>query len=664
MIELDFNQRNTQPYSDIGLIKTTWSDGSATLGTCSLVGKNDILTAGHCVFNPAEGGWATGFEFYFGADYNATTGAFESWLSNPAFSKWTANAWTSQIYTDDNNETMLQSESQFDVALIGIDTPIGDQLGWLGMSPGNNGSQSAIAVGYPTGSTGMMMESAAVSSNWAYGIYESLADVMGPGSSGGPLLVDNNVIGVKSTGKWWADLGNAFIYDALIAELSNNNSLIPDALAPTISGFSPTDGATAVAINSNITLTFSEAIQRGMGFIGIHSGAATGAIVESFDAATSSRLTVSGNTLTIDPTSNLAKNTRYFITFAPSTVKDLAGNSYADSTAYDFITVKNIITGTLGNDNLVGTPAADIVNALAGNDTLNGGAGADILTGGAGNDFYIVENAGDVVIENAGTGTDAVNSSITYILTANVENLTLIGTAIINGTGNALNNTLAGNAGANILNGLAGVDKLSGGLGNDTYVIDNAGDVVTENIGAGTDAVNSSITYILTSNVEKLTLTGTAALNGTGNTLNNTLAGNAGANILNGLAGNDTLIGGAGIDTLIGGVGKDSLTGGLGNDSFDFNALTELGLGASARDVITDFVRGQDKIDLLSIDPNLAVAGNQAFKFTTTTFNTPGQIHYSNGIISINTDSDAATEYEIQLTGEIPTTLAATDFVL
>ena len=305
MIELDFSQRNTQPYSDIGLIKTTWSDGSTTLGTCSLVGKNDILTAGHCVFNPAEGGWATGFEFYFAADYNSNTGSFESLISNPAFSKWTANAWTSQIYTDGNNETMLQSESQFDVALIGIDTPIGDQLGWLGMSPGYNGSQSAIAVGYPADSTGMMMESAAVSSNWAYGIYESLADVMGPGSSGGPLLIDNNIIGVKSTGKWWADLGNTFIYDALIAELSKNNSLIPDSLAPTISGFSPTDGATAVAINSNITLTFSEAIQRGTGFIVIHSGAATGAIVESFAAATSSRLTLSGNTLGVGFCANI-----------------------------------------------------------------------------------------------------------------------------------------------------------------------------------------------------------------------------------------------------------------------------------------------------------------------------------------------------------------------
>ena len=390
MIELDLNQRNTQPYSDIGLIKTTWSDGSSSLGTCSLVGRNDILTAGHCVFNPDEGGWATGFEFYFGVDYNATTGSFDSWVSNPAFSQWSANAWTSQIYTDDNNQTMLQSEAQFDVALIGIDTPIGDQLGWLGLAPSYNGNQSAIVVGYPNDSTGMMMESATVTSNWLYGLYESLKDVMGQGSSGGPLLVDNTIIGVKSTGKWWADLGNSFIYDTLITELSKNNALISDLLAPTVSGFSPTDGAHAVAINGNITLRFSEAIQNGIGTIAIHADSATGAIVESFAVASSHQLIFSGSVLTIDPLADFANNTHYFVTIDAGSVKDLAGNSYAGTSGYDFTTAfaSNVINGTAANDTLVGTNASDI---------LNGGKGADTIKGGLGSDAYFVDNTGDKV---------------------------------------------------------------------------------------------------------------------------------------------------------------------------------------------------------------------------------------------------------------------------
>jgi Ca2+-binding RTX toxin-like protein len=169
----------------------------------------------------------------------------------------------------------------------------------------------------------------------------------------------------------------------------------------------------------------------------------------------------------------------------------------------------------------------------------------------------------------------------------------------------------------------------------------------------------------LGANIENLTLIGAALINGTGNALNNTLTGNAAANLLSGLVGNDILNGGAGIDILIGGAGKDTLSGGLGNDSFDFNTFSEMGLGLT-RDVITDFVRGQDKVDLSTIDPNAALAGNQAFTFiaSTTAFSVAGQVRYSAGIIAINTDTDAATEYEIQLTGVIPAVLAATDFVL
>ncbi len=227
----------------------------------------------------------------------------------------------------------------------------------------------------------------------------------------------------------------------------------------------------------------------------------------------------------------------------------------------------------------------DLANTLIGNaaaNHLDGGTGADALKGGAGDDTYIVDNVGDVITENSGAGTDTVNSSDTYKLSGNVENLTLMGALAINGTGNILANTITGNSANNILNGAAGADTLIGGAGNDTYTVDNTGDVVTENLSEGTDKVNSSVTYTLSANVENLTLTGTSAINGTGNELANGITGNTAANQLDGGTGNDTLDGG---------LGNNVLTGGVGNDSFRFTTNGHV-------DTITDYNVVNDTVKL------------------------------------------------------------------
>ncbi|MBX5142850.1 rhizobiocin, partial [Rhizobium lentis] len=213
----------------------------------------------------------------------------------------------------------------------------------------------------------------------------------------------------------------------------------------------------------------------------------------------------------------------------------------------------NIITSGLGDDTLSGG---------AGNDTLDGGWGADTLIGGTGNDIYVAYYTGDTIIENADEGTDTVQTYLaSYTLSANVENLTKIGSGAFAGTGNNLNNTitggaaidiLSGGAGDDALNGRAGADTLIGGTGNDTYIVDNVFDVVTENAAEGIDTVQAALaSYTLAANVDNLTYSGTAAFTGTGNDLANTIKSAAGADILDGKAGADTLIGGTGDDTYI-----------------------------------------------------------------------------------------------------------------
>jgi Ca2+-binding RTX toxin-like protein len=238
----------------------------------------------------------------------------------------------------------------------------------------------------------------------------------------------------------------------------------------------------------------------------------------------------------------------------------------------------NKLDGAGGNDIINGGSGSDTVIGAAGNDKLDGDSGDDTMIGGAGNDIYDVDSLNDVVTELAGSGTDTVLASIgSLILAAQVENLTLLGSSDISGTGNTLSNVVTGNDGKNFLvgdngndtlDGGAKADVLVGGLGNDIYYVDDAGDQIQESAGQGKDTVFASATYVLAigQEIESLTLTGSGDISGTGNGLSNVIIGNAGANGLQGLGSNDTLIGGDGNDILDGGAGKDSMNGGKGSD--------------------------------------------------------------------------------------------------
>ena len=287
---------------------------------------------------------------------------------------------------------------------------------------------------------------------------------------------------------------------------------------------------------------------------------------------------------------------------------DNAGDTAIETSGGGTDSVRSTVSFTLGanveNLTLIGGAEVNgtgnaLANGIAGNhraNILNGAGGADRMTGAAGNDLYYVDNAGDLAVETAATGgTDSVRSTVTFTIGAFVENLTLIGTGAINGTGNSLANSIAGNTRANILNGAGGADTMSGGAGNDLYYVDNSGDSVVELAAGGTDSVRSTVGFTLGANVENLTLIGSAAVGATGNALANTLTGNNAANLIHGEAGNDTMRGAGGNDSIGGGAGNDNLGGGAGADHFLFNTA----LNASTNvDQIVDFSVADDSFAL------------------------------------------------------------------
>jgi Ca2+-binding RTX toxin-like protein len=250
---------------------------------------------------------------------------------------------------------------------------------------------------------------------------------------------------------------------------------------------------------------------------------------------------------------------------------------------------------TPGNDSITGDALPNLIDALAGNDTVNGIGGNDTLIGGADNDILFGADGNDIL--SGGTGNDQ-----------------LVGDNF-GGTGN---DSLSGGAGSDTLNGGLGSDTLVGGAGDDLYSVGVFNTPIIELANEGNDIVNSSVSFTLPANVERLTLVGTGNTFGTGNDSGNLILGNAGNNNLSGLAGNDTINGQAGNDTLRGGLGNDNLFGGDGIDTVVVNAvganivLTD----ASVTGEGTDSINGIENAELFVFSNNNAPVNINASAFT------------------------------------------------
>ena len=676
--------RTAYPYSAAVLLGITWADGTHSSGTGAVVGRNDVLTATHVLYDPDRGGWATQINIYPGADYNNVTDRFESTPYSLGTYRWIASAWPTGTFVNSDNETVSYSETQYDIGVIGLSVAIGDRVGWFGLANGFDNPEWAFSIGYPENSTGMMLATTWVTHESWYEVYTSTADnggdLMGRGSSGGPLFVYSTdgqgpyIIGVKSSGgpaaNHWADIG--FLYDQIIEAISANDYLlgaaantaprlaapIPDLTAtigrvfnyrlaagtfvdtdladtityramldngsalpswltfasgtqtfsgtppvgssgtiairvtasdtanatasdvfslrlvdttpPMVSTFSPADEATGIAVDSNIVLTFSETIARGTGTIVLKTS--TGTVIETYNAATSSNLSIAGSTLTINPTADLANSTAYKAEFAAGTIKDLADNSYAGTTSYNFTTVAYVNHSPTGSVTISGTPVQrqtlTASNTLADVDGLGTisyqwKAGGSNITGATASTLVLTEAQVGKTIAVTATYTDGhgtaenVSSSATTTV-ANVNDLPT-GVVTISGT------TTEGQT-LSAVNTLADAD----GLGTITYQWQMG-------IGSSWSTIGSSNTLTLAETQvgkevrvlanyvdghgtnESVTSTNTAAVLGykTGTAAGDVLVGTAYADTLLGLAGTDTITGSGGNDTIDGGTGTD-----------------------------------------------------------------------------------------------------------
>jgi len=250
-------------------------------------------------------------------------------------------------------------------------------------------------------------------------------------------------------------------------------------------------------------------------------------------------------------------------------------------------------SGTNGANVITTGSGIDLLNGLGGNDLLDGGGGADRMLGGTGDDGYIVDAFGDEVIEAAGEGNDVVYAQASYQLGGGQSVETLAArdnslTVAMDLFGNELANVIFGNNGANFLDGAAGADIMTGFGGNDTYAVDNAGDVVIEQVGGGNDAIFTTFSYVLGLGMSVEILASrdnsqTTAMNLFGNELANIIFGNNGANFIDGGTGADIMTGFGGDDTYAVDNAGDVVVEnpGGGNDAIYTTFSYVLGLGMS-----------------------------------------------------------------------------------
>jgi len=501
----------------------------------------------------------------------------------------------------------------------------------------------------------------------------------------GKLTITNQYLAANTVEKLaFSDGWGPFYFSASLTGTTANNLLVGTSAANTMRGNAGNDLMFGYLGNDSIYGdTGDDEIHAGAGNDSIYGGAGSD---DLFGSAGADRIDGGAD----DDTASYLDQTQGVIVNFSGVSKTIGGVTLANGTVYEkagatqdaLIAIENVEGSRYGDVFFGGR--TDLPN---GGPTFVGGAGNDTIYGGGGNTWMgsshwdtqsgIIVNLSNASIVVGGvtvgslTARDGLGGIDKYVLSSGQISI----------TGSEFNDYIKGRG--DISNGW-----LSGGKGNDTIV---GGSGNNDTVGFFSDSEQGVIVNLSTASitVNSVTVAANRARDDFGNTdtlssieavggsgkhdyilgssANNLyLSGRDGNDTINGAAGNDNIYGDNGNDVLTGGAGRDYLSGGAGNDIFDFNGAGELGFGVAA-DQIDSFVRGQDKIDLSTIDANVGLTGNQAFSFVSSFSgsNATGQVKYVGGVISISTDANSAAEYEIQLVGTLPSTaLTAADFIL
>ena len=434
----EINARTTAPYKSICYIVCRWSDGTSTRGSGVIVGLNDVLTAAHVVYDAARGGYATSITISPGADVNPQSYPYGSFSDVGVINTRTPN-W------DQNRDGYLyDSESQYDMALLGTRSAIGNVTGWLGASAVATDFYGVMA-GYPARGTGLMAEDVYADASSQYGVFD-ISSGLGSGASGGPLLYTDAtgtyVAGVLSSGNTsntistYAGLFGPGNWDWFNTTLAANNSVMTNAPAqpgtPTADDYAASVATTGVLVagiaQGGVLETVSDA-----DWFRINVGAGTYRFEARGSATNDGSLadpvvnlySASGTLLRTDDDSGAGLNASLTYTFTS------AGTYYIGVTSPDggfgasgtykvqaySLTPGAVapvsFTGTAGDDTLTGAAANETFRGLQGNDVINGLGGTDTASYSGTRAGYRLFNTGtSVTVNDTVPSRDGIDSLI------------------------------------------------------------------------------------------------------------------------------------------------------------------------------------------------------------------------------------------------------------